>query len=439
MKPVTWRGVLALALPSMASAVLTNAYRSVDQFWIQDVSVEAQAAIGSSFFILIAVYAVFQLTGMGAAPLIARATGAGDDALRRRILSTAILGTTGLYVLVAVLLAPISLQIAESMGLSGQTAEECSTYLSVLFITGLPFALTPLVDQCFVATGDTRTPMWLQGLSLAVNFVLTPLFIFTFDLGIAGAALASNGSRLLTTGLGLWLLMRATGLSREDLGPSGLDAVQLRRMVAIGAPASAGILLYAGVYWGVLKTSVSPLGPEVNAALGIGFSALEGFTWPAFHGVSLAVSSIVGRALGAGQVDQAWRAIKLGVPMSGVLGLLATAAFIGLGGPLTGIFTDDPLVQQEATTYAFVLGFSQIFVAYEALTEGVLNGAGDTKGVFWWSVPLNLLRIPGAWFLAIHLGWGAAGIWWAINATTWVKTVGKGFWVWRGGWARLDV
>ncbi len=434
MQPVTMREVLKLALPSMAFVVLTNAYRSVDQFWIQDVSVEAQAAIGSSVFVLIAVFSIFQLTGMGAAPLIARATGAGDERLRRRILGTAIVATLGLGVLVSVLLAPLSARIAWAIGLEGQAAIECSRYLRVLLWTCLPLAFTPLVDQSFVAIGDTRTPMWLQGLSLAINIALTPIFIFTLDLGIAGAALASNASRLVSTGLGLVLLARTMGLR----GPS-FELVELRRMLRVGTPASLSILLYAAVYWGMLKTSISPLGPEVNAALGIGFSALEGFTWPAFHGVSLAVSSLVGRALGAGRVDEAWRSVRLCVPLTVGLGLVATMAFIFLGEPLTGIFTDDPAVHREATTYALILGFSQLAVAFEALEEGVLNGAGDTKAVFWWSVPLNLARIPLAWLFGIYLGFGAAGIWWAINAMTWLKAAGKGAWVLRGGWTRLRV
>ena len=39
-----------------------------------------------------------------------------------------------------------------------------------------------------------------------------------------------------------------------------------------------GVAAYAGVYWAMLRTSISPLGPEINAALGIGFSALEGIS-----------------------------------------------------------------------------------------------------------------------------------------------------------------
>ena len=66
MPRLTTRALLALAIPSVVFALLTNAYRSVDQYWIQGVSTPAQAAIGSSTFVLITFYAVFHLVAGGA-------------------------------------------------------------------------------------------------------------------------------------------------------------------------------------------------------------------------------------------------------------------------------------------------------------------------------------------------------------------------------------
>ncbi|HEX2200693.1 MAG TPA: hypothetical protein VHH93_01540, partial [Gammaproteobacteria bacterium] len=55
----------------------------------------------------------------------------------------------------------------------------------------------------------------------------------------------------------------------------------------------------------------------------------------------------------------------------------------------------------------------------------------------WYSAPFNLFRIPLAWALAFPLGFGAAGIWWAINLTTYAKAILKGWAAWRGRWAEL--
>ncbi|MGH8603253.1 MAG: MATE family efflux transporter, partial [Gammaproteobacteria bacterium] len=193
----------------------------------------------------------------------------------------------------------------------------------------------------------------------------------------------------------------------------------------------------AAVYWGMLKTTISPLGPHVNAALGIGFSALEGFTWPVFHGVSLGVASLIGRHLGAGRPDLAKRTIASALPVSTLLGISATAMFFFAGGGLSGMFTNDAAVHHEATQYALILAASQLVLAWEALTEGVLAGAGATRTVLWCSMPFNLLRIPLAWLFAFPLGLGATGVWWAINVTTYAKTGFKAWAVWRGKWTDI--
>ncbi|MEM7674382.1 MAG: MATE family efflux transporter [Myxococcota bacterium] len=431
--PLTAGTLWRLAWPSAIFTVLTTAYRIVDQYYMQYVSVPAQAAVGSSVFVAIVFYASFEVLAAGAGPLIARATGAADPRLRRSILGAALWGAGIVTLLVMIVGTWGASWIAASVGLTGDTAAAFAAYLSALSLTILPLVLTPLVDQAFLATGEARLPMVLHGASLALNIALTPLFVLTFEGGVVGAALASNLARAMTTGIGLVILIQRFGLQREHLRP----ADQLRRVLRVGAPMAANTALYALVYWALLRWTVSPLGPHINAALGIGFSALEGMAWPVFHGLSLAVASLVGRYLGAGRRDLAWGVVKLALPATTGMGLMASGAFFFGGRWLSGLFTEDPAVLAATTQYALILSASQLFVAWESLTEGVLAGAGDTKSVFWWSMPFNLLRIPLAWMWAFPWGAGAVGVWWAINLTTYAKVLGKGTAVVRGRWLEL--
>ncbi len=427
---VSLGALVRLALPATAFTVLTHGFRAVDQYFIRTVSMEAQAAIGASVFVLVLFSGLAELVAAGAAPLVARASGAEDPDARRRALSAGIAGALGVAVLVALTGGLGSGLVVQALGLSGRTALEADRYLSWLSWTALPLVLTPLVDLCLLAMGRARAPMLLHGLSLALNIVLTPWMIHGLGLGVAGAALASNVSRAATTSVGLWWLARASGLRPADL----LDLTALGRVLRIGTPMGLGTVLYALVYWALLETSISPLGPHVNAALGIGFSALEGVSWPCFHGVSLATASLVGRALGAGDPAAARTAIRRAFPILSGLGLAAGAIFYFAAVPLTGLFAADERVHAAAIEYATILAASQVFVAWEALYEGVLAGAGDTRAVFWTSVPLNLLRVPLSWALAFPLGLGAAGVWWAINLTTMVKAALKAWMVRSDGW-----
>ncbi len=433
---VTVPEMLRLAIPSMIFAGLTNGYRLVDQYWLQDVSTEAQAAIGSSVFVLILYYALFVLIASGASPIVARAVGAGDDGLLRRVLGAALGGAGAVTVVLSLAGGLGAGWIAQVLGLSGDTALACETYIQVLSWTVLPLVLTPFVDQSFIAMGDARMPMTLHAVSLLLNIVLTPLLIVEAGLGVAGAALASNGSRAVTTGIGLWILLRRARPGWSDL--AAMD--ELRRIVRVGTPVAVGVAMYTLVYWAMLNISISPLGPQVNAALGIGFSVLEGgMAFPCFNGISMATASFVGRALGAGQPEDARRAVRLALPLSTGLGIFFSAVFLFAGGPLADIFTDDPVVLEGAVGYATVLAFSQLFVAWETLCDGALNGSGATRTSFWISAPLNTLRVPLSWAFAFPLGMGAIGVWWAINLTTYAKTGLKAWFVWRGDWTQTKV
>ena len=403
---------------------------------MQWLGVAAQAALGSSTFILIALYAAFVLISAGAGPLVARATGAADPELRRRVSGTALTLAALVGLAVSAALAFGGEAIAALVGLEGASAEAMATYLRALAPGGIVLALAPLVDAIFFAMGNATLPLVLQLVFTVVNGMLNWLLIYQLDLGIAGAGYASVCSRALTTLIGLWWLRARIGWRLPDLRLLGAT---VSRLIRVGAPISLNVLAYALVYWVLLRVAISPLGPAVNAGLGIGFSALEGVSWPIFHGISLAVASMVGRQLGARRPDRAMAAVRLALPWSLGAGLAASLVFYFAAVPLCGLFTEDPDVLREAALYAQVLAFSQLFVAMEALGEGTLSGAGDTRSVFWWSGPLNVLRIPLGWLLAFPLGMGAAGVWWAINITTYVKALGKGGAVVWGRWRELEL
>ncbi|MDP2309464.1 MAG: MATE family efflux transporter [Pseudomonadota bacterium] len=434
--PVVTRGmVFRLAAPAAASAVLNNAFRVIDQYAAGAIGTSAQAAIGSCTFVLIAAWAVYALVSGGAGPLMARATGAGDHELRRRVFDASLTGSALLGVGLGVLVLVGADWIAAGLGLQGEVAADAAVFLRTLAIGGIPLAVHPLLDAFFVAIGRTGTMLGLQVAAALLNAALNPLFIDTFGLGIAGTGLATCLSRFLTVGIGVYVLVREF---RPRLSDFAVGATLLR-VARIGAPITINTLFYAAVYAALLRTTISPLGPHVNAALGIGFSALEGFTYPMFLGVSLGVASLVGRELGAGRPEGALRAARLGFPMATALGLGASALFWFGAEPLCAPFTDDPAVLDAAVTYARTLGLTQVFVAWEALAEGILAGAGATRAIFWLSAPINLLRVPLGFALAFPFGWGAAGVWWAINATSVVKALAKGAAAAQGSWTRQVV
>jgi Na+-driven multidrug efflux pump len=188
------------------------------------------------------------------------------------------------------------------------------------------------------------------------------------------------------------------------------------------------------VYWLLLALVISPLGDEALAGLGIGFQVFEGLSFPCFLGVAMAGASLVGHSVGAQDPEGALEAVRSARFAGRIFGIGFAGIFLFGGGFLAGFFEADPAVYEETLRYVRILAFSQYWVAMEAANEKVLVGSGQTRAIYWMSPLGNLLRVPLGWALAIALGFGTAGVWWAINATTWLKA--WLFWskVQRGDW-----
>ncbi|MBM4365701.1 MAG: MATE family efflux transporter [Deltaproteobacteria bacterium] len=429
---VTTATIVRLALPAAASALLNNAFRVIDQLAAGGISTPAQAAIGSCTFVLIACYAAHLVVAGGVGPLLARAVGANDRDLTARTVGTGLAACLLSYLAVALVVGLGAAPIAASIGLRGETAQHAATFIRTIAVFGLPLAVAPTIDAILVSRGQTGRMMALQVSAAVLNWALNPVLIHDLGLGVAGAAWATVLSRVPATVLGLWFAVRPDGarVATDDT---------LRRITRVGFPVATNVLAYALVYFLMLRTTISPLGPTVNAALGIGFSALEGITYPLFLGLSLAVTSVVGRELGAGRPEEARRAARLALPLTTALGVASGCVFWFLAPVICAPFTQDAAVLAEAVKYARALGWSQPSVAWEALAEGVLLGAGASRTVFWLSAPINALRIPLGYLLAFNLGWAADGAWWAINLTSFLKSGLKGVAAARGGWVGTRV
>lgn len=423
------RDILRLAWPSVLSFVLNNAYRINDQYWVEGLGSEAQAALGSTIFVLIMNFSVFFLAVGGALPLVARATGAGDAEARDSWIRHALFLGSVIAIAMSVIGSLMTDTIISWVGLEGESAAYASDYLGTLYLFSLPMALAPLLDSCFVGMGHTRIPLLMQGTAVTFNFVLNPILIYgssryawvPFEgLEMQGAALATAASRAIATTVGLTILIRTFGVN--PLRNARIRPQKLAEFVRISLPNSLSISAYAGVYWLIMSIVISELGDEVFAALGIGFNVFEGVSFPFYLGVAIAGSSLIGRSLGAGSPEQAKLAVSRVRHVGTVCGLGFTTAFL-VGGPLLiPVFTEDLDVTRHTLSYVNTIALSQFFVAHECVNEKVLWGAGHTRPILWISVPGNLLRIPLAWFLALELGWGALGVWWAINLTTVFKS-----------------
>ncbi|MBT3339528.1 MAG: MATE family efflux transporter [Planctomycetes bacterium] len=402
--------------------LLHAAYRVNDQFWIQDLGAPAQAAMGVTAFYLILNFGFINVVSAGALARIARFTGSGEVAKRDITFRTTMWVGLGWFLTVGALGWMASPWLVAAAGSQGEVATFANDYLSTIYLVLPLIALKPVVDVVFLGLGNTFLPMILAACAVGINFALNPILIYGWGpipaLGIAGAAWATGFSKGLSGGVGLWLLWRKWKMSPSRLGV-GLH--ETKRIAAIGAPVGLFAGSYAIIFLILLKTSIEPLGQSVQAGLGVAFNGVESLAYCGLMGPATAASSMVGRALGAKQWHYARQAMRACWAMSALVAGVFTILFLTSSEWLSSLYTNDPAVQQEAARYLWIVAFGQVITATDAVMQQAMTGAGRTLKMSLLNTAGFAIRIPLAWALSGPLGWGAAGIWWALNIANTAK------------------
>ena len=413
-----------LGWPLMIANLLQTAYNLADTLWLgrlpgneATLSVGAMSLAWPFVFLLLSVELGL---GIAAVALISQHTGARRFKEAREdagqlyfifIILSIILGIIGY------LTAPAFLNILAE---EGEIAVYGVKYLQVIFL-GFPILLIfAAFSFTLRAWGDTITPMALMSLTVVVNILLDPFLIFGWGpfppMGIRGAAIATVFSRSIGAVISLYLLFG---------GKVGLDLKlhhlrpryeKIQKFFKIGLPAT-GARVFDAVGFVVLTALLArlPQQEEVLAAYGIG-NRIENITFVIVFGLGIALSTMVGQALGADDKDRADTICKKGLLLMAGFMLITSIILVILRYPLMSFFIPDaPVVIEMGAMFIAILAIGGPFFGIFEAVSGALNGAGQTFKQMLLSITrLWVFRIPLIIILAFLMAYHSNGVWWAI-------------------------
>ena len=285
--------------------------------------------------------------------------------------------------------------------------------------------LTLTLTGIYTAQGDSKTPFLANLVGLVTNMILDPVLILgpgIFPrLGVAGAAIATVTAQAIVMSimiLGIMVQKKENVLKGIKLFAK-LPREYVGGICKIGIPTAIQGMAYCAISM-VLTRMVSGYGAEAIATQRVG-GQIESISWNTADGFGAALNAFIAQNYGAGKNDRVRKGYKASLWTVGIWGVLISAIFICVPGPIARIFFHEPKAIATAVGYLTIIGFSEAFMCVELTTVGALSGLGRTRLCSIISIIFTSARIP----LAILLGgiMGLNGIWWALSSTSIVKGI----------------
>ena len=324
--------LLAFSLPIIFTGVLQLLFNAADIIVVgQFVDETAVAAVGACTSLISLTINLFIGISLGATVTIANELGAHrEDSLSAVVHTTYALGVV-FGIAMGVIGAAGARIFLIWMGTPADILDQAVLYLRIYF-AGMPaFLIYTFGRAIIVPTGDTRKPLYYLTISGVLNVVLNLVLVIGCHLGVAGVAIATVISQILSAVLMTLALLRLEGPCRLWRNKIRIDRKQLRRIVALGLPAGLQGTVFS-ISNVVIQSSVNVLGTLFVAGNAAAFN-IEAFIYTAINAVSQGCMTFNGQNYGAGQLARIDRISRWGLCSVTVLGLV-----LGFGVYFSGPF-----------------------------------------------------------------------------------------------------
>jgi putative MATE family efflux protein len=396
------REILRLAVPALGALAAEPLYILADTAMVGHLGTEELAAAAIAGTLLAASFTLFNFLTYGTTAQVARLHGAGEEAAAGRIAAQALWLSTAIGLLLVTLLAGVAAPLVDLMGGDGRTGDLAVMYLRIGAL-GLPFALIALAGQGFLrGMSDLRTPLVIVVVANGVNVVLNLLFIYGFGWGLAGSAWATV---IAQAGMGAAFARALLATPADSRRPS---LASMRPLMRIGGEIFVRTTaLYASFI--VASAVLARVGEDSLGAHQVAFQLFV-FLALVLDAIAIAGQVIVGRSLGAGDADGAYRAARRMIEWAVVVGGAFAVVMLVLIDVLPRAFTSDPAVVDQAQKIWPLFALMQPANGAVFALDGILIGAGDTRFLMWAMLASVAVYVPVA-LAALAFDWGIVGVW----------------------------
>ena len=405
--------IMVLSLPIMLNNFIHTIYNLTDTFFVSKIPGNAVAGVQFVWPLIFLISSFGMGMAVATSSIIAQYIGAHQQEKARQTAGQSISFLFVLSLLLGIIGFVTAPTIIRWMGGTGELYKNAYAYLSIMFL-GMPTTfLMNAYNAIKQGQGDTVSPLIIGTLSVLMNVILDPIFIFVLDMGVEGAALATVISTAVFALFGILTTFSKKQSLKLEFKDLFFDKDILGKIVSIGLPSSTGQATTAFGFT-ILNVFLVSFGEVTLTAFAVGNRISSLIMMPAM-GIGSALATVVGQNLGADNIARAKLAVRSSVRLSTVFLVVGGLLMLPFSENIVAAFSNDPEVISSGTEYLNMIIYSIPLMGFFQILVGVFQGSGHTLSAMVLMMGrLWALRIPVVYALSKLDGFGPSSIWYAM-------------------------
>lgn len=397
------KALLAMGLPTMIGMMINALYNLVDAYFVGGLGTAQMGAISVAFPLGQVVVGLGLLFGNGAASYISRLLGTGEKETANKVASTALYSSLCVDAVIIICTVIFLNPVLKMLGATGSIMPYAVTYTRIYIISSIFNVFNVTMNNIVTSEGAAKTTMFALLTGAALNMILDPVFIYVLDLGVAGAAIATAISQIVSTAVYLTYIFRKKSVFNFSIKECCYSKEIVSEVLKIGIPTLIFQLL-TSLSIALINMQTKVYGDSVIAAMGVVTRVISMGSLMVF-GFIKGFQPIAGFSYGAKKYDRLHEAIKISILWSTIFCLVFGAAAALFSSSIISGFTKGDMEMihtgQKALRanglsfllFGFYTVYSSLFLALGKAKEGFILGA-CRQGICF--VPVVLL-LPMAW------------------------------------------
>lgn len=382
------KSLWALAIPMMFGMMVQTIYSLVDMIFVGMVGSNSLTALAFNLPILFFGMGLVFGLGSGVTAVIAQYIGSNDlekanNSAQQSIYMGLIIG----FILTFVGLV-FGKEILKFLGTPLNILPLAWNYFKIIVSAYVFIVMSIFFRSIFSGEGDMKTPMIVGGFGTILNIILDPIFIFSFKMGVEGAALATVVSQIFVSLIFTYLLLiKKYSFIKISLSVYKISFKILLKIIKIGLPASFSMIIMSigGASFNRILVEFSS---DAVAAFQIGIRLDHVFLIPAIS-ISTSVVTLVGMFYGAKKFNLVKQITFYAIRSTVLIGIIIGFLFFIFSDNIVSVFSDNINIQKISSQYLRYFVFGYPFVAISMISGRAMQGLG--KGIP--MLILTLLRV----------------------------------------------